>query len=403
MTKSACTDQQFIDLCQSLGSPTLVAKHLGVAVRSVYNRRTTLVGQGHKIDFWNDQRHKENAPSEVVDTSLLEDEAKRLLRKGAFSLDELSCRLGVTREAAKSLCDGLREDGYNVCMLGERYAILTAPEPRGQAFEYVSRPDNTFLFGCISDNHIGSRYERLDVANDLYDKFVEYEVDRVFNAGNWIDGEDHKNQFDLKIRGLEPQMRYLADVYPRREGIHTYAVAGEDHEGWYSRRESIDVGRFAESVMREAGRDDWHDLGFIEAKIDLVNANTGARTSLVVMHPGGGSAYAISYTPQKIVESFEGGEKPAVLLIGHYHKLSLNLIRNVWTAQIGCTEDQTVFMRKMRIDAHVGGMIMELEQDPDSGAIVSCTPRIYRYFSAAYYNGRWSKVGDVVLPKRAIK
>src|SRR5260221_97184 len=118
------------------------------------------------------------------------------------------------------------------------------------------------------------------------------------------------------------------------------------------------------------------------------------------MHPGGGSSYATSYRPQMIVESLEGGEKPAVLLIGHYHKLSVNLVRNGWTLQIGCTQDQTVFMRKKNIDAHIGGMIVELEQDPRTGAIVACKTEIIRYFNASYYNERWSNSGDVVLPKR---
>ena len=150
----------------------------------------------------------------------------------------------------------------------------------------------------------------------------------------------------------------------------------------------------------EAGRADWTDLGFLEAKVDLVNANTGERGSLVTLHPGGGSAYALSYRPQKILESMSGGEKPNVVLIGHYHKLSVNLIRNVWAIQVGCTQDQTIFMRKKNIEAHVGGVIVDLEQDPKTGAIVACTPTLIRYFDAAYYNDRWKKTGPVVAAER---
>ena len=122
---------------------------------------------------------------------------------------------------------------------------------------------------------------------------------------------------------------------------------------------------------------------------------------MLVMHPGGGSAYATSYRPQKIVESFEGGEKPAVLLLGHYHKLSVNLVRNVWALQIGCTQDQTVFMRKKNIDAHIGGMKVKLEQDPDTGAIIACETQIIRYFNKGYKNNRWSVSENAELPERA--
>jgi hypothetical protein len=122
---------------------------------------------------------------------------------------------------------------------------------------------------------------------------------------------------------------------------------------------------------------------------------------LHLMHPGGGTAYAISYTVQKICESYDGGDKPAVLLAGHYHKMSYNVIRNVHAIQTGCTQDQTPFMRKKKIPAHVGGGIVQLRQDPATGAITSCRVEFFHYFVRDYYNDRWSHSGDVVLPERA--
>jgi len=272
----------------------------------------------------------------------------------------------------------------------------------GATFEYVSRPDNTFLFGATSDNHLGSKYERLDVLNDLYDEFAKAGVDRVFNAGNWIDGEARFNKHDLNVHGMDAQCRYLAKHYPARAGLETFAVAGDDHEGWYGQREGVDIGRYAEGTMRDAGRTDWHNLGYMEAHIRLVNANTGKSSILAVVHPGGGSAYALSYAIQKIIESLDGGEKPAVGLYGHYHKLWAGNIRNVWCVQTGCTEDQTPFMRKKRLEAHVGGAIVKLIQDPETGAITGCAPDMRRYFNRGYYNGRWSHSGPVTLPKRTI-
>jgi len=169
-------------------------------------------------------------------------------------------------------------------------------------------------------------------------------------------------------------------------------VWGDDHEGWYVQREGIDVGAYAEHIMREAGHD-WINLGFMESHILLRNANSGKTQTLAVVHPGGGSAYALSYTIQKIVESYEGGEKPAVGLYGHYHKMMAANVRNVWAIQTGCQQDQTPFMRKKRLEAHVGGVLVKLRQDPRTGAIVSCLPELIRYFNREYYvgSGRWSK------------
>jgi len=535
--------------------------------------------------------------------------------------------------------------------------------------QFSSRPTGVFNLIVEEDEsyvakrcvvHNCSKYERLDVLEDYYRIYADAGITRVFNTGNWIDGEARFNKFDLKVHGMGRQLEYLANHYPVRPGITTWAVSGDDHEGWYGQREGVDIGKHSEYAMREAGRTDWRHLGFIEANVRLVNANTGKSSFLTVMHPGGGTAYAISYQPQKIVEcvplnsealtrngwakpgdlkvgdeimgydlatdqcqwtkitalnlgrglvhryfndqfdvqctpnhrwamewesragrnpnskvpvpysrrgtmcwtideskersriiqaapcpdgpglstwghqewlrrdlsikrvlsmksgerrafiegllcgegtvgetrgyrtvvfsqnrgpvldafrlacflegiattcrlrpggtlkpgvdhhcaatllnkrmrnvsslkkeilgeqdvwcpttelgtwvmrqgdlititgnSLEGGEKPAVMLLGHYHKLSSNNVRNVWVVQTGCSQDQTPFMKKKRIDAHIGALIIKMHQDPETGAITRFMPDMIRYFNKGYYgNRRWSYDGEVDLPAR---
>ncbi len=271
----------------------------------------------------------------------------------------------------------------------------------GPEIEIISRKDNTFLFGAAGDLHAGSKYCRWDVREDIYRHFIEEGAQCNFDTGNWIDGEARFNTYDLEVHGLDKQCKHLAKYHPT--GLPTYAVWGDDHEGWYVQREGINVGKYNESVMREAGHE-WTDLGFMEAHIILRNANSGKAQTLAVCHPGGGSAYALSYTIQKIVESLEGGEKPAVGLYGHYHKLIAGNTRNVWWAQTGCQQDQTPFMRKKRLEAHVGGALIKLRQDPRDGSITSMTPELIRYFNRERHTvgtGRWSKHGDIRKLRRA--
>lgn len=270
----------------------------------------------------------------------------------------------------------------------------------GGAVILRSGADNKFKFGVAGDKHIGSKYHRDDVLADLYRRFEQAGVDAVFDTGNWIDGDARFNTHDVVVRGLDNQVSLMAEIHPRIEAP-TYAVWGDDHEGWYAQREGIDVGMYAAHRMREAGHN-WYDLGFMEAHVILENSNTGERTRLFVMHPGGGSSYAYSYRPQKIVESFEGGEKPAAVFMGHYHKLEALNIRNVWVLQSGCNQDQSTFMRKKSIDAHVGGAIVTLEQDPKTGALIGFAPEMLRYFNRGYYNGRWSYTGRPNRPARVI-
>lgn len=323
------------------------------------------------------------------------------LRKGPKSLAELSkkykCKIAPIIKELKLKGMFVTKNAEGKWFIDKTHP----PKDFGHKYKYISSPENTFKFGFMGDTHLGSKYERLDVLNDLYDIFELEEVDRVFHAGNWIDGECRLNQHDLHVHGIDGQCDYLAKVYPKKDFI-TYAVTGDDHEGWWAARLGIDIGFHMETIMKEAGRMDWINTGYMESFIPLKNFNSGKQSQLLLMHPGGGSAYATSYRPQKIVESLQGGEKPGVLLIGHYHKLSFNLIRGVATIQSGCCQDQSVFMRKKGIDAHVGGGICTLKQDPATGSIYSCKVEFLQYFNKGYYNNRWGYRGLVNLPERKI-
>jgi hypothetical protein len=283
----------------------------------------------------------------------------------------------------------------------EKY-IPNASWVSGPVLELVSRKDNTFCFGAFGDLHAGSKHTRWDVRENLVRRSEDRGAQAIFDTGNWIDGDARFNKFDVVATGLEAQCELLAREHPKTK-LPIYAVAGDDHEGWIAQREGVNVGRYAEVVMRRAGHK-WADLGYMEAHVILRNANSGAYSVMTVVHPGGGSAYALSYSIQKIIESYEGGEKPAVGLYGHYHKLWSGNIRNVWAVQTGCQQDQTPFMRKKRLEAHVGGTIVSLEQDPRTGAIIGMTPELLRYFNREYYavkGNRWSHHGKIVLPKRS--
>ncbi len=335
--------------------------------------------------------------------SLAPDALLALLKRKPHTTKQICDKYGATERQVLDAVGEIQGRGYLLAQFGEEWAVTKAPPGQcGTLPEYKSRPDGTYLFGFSSDQHLGSKYERLDVLNDLYDKFAAEGVDRVFNAGNWIDGEARFNVHDLKpeAHGIDAQCAHLVEHYPQRPGIKTYSVAGDDHEGWYSQRNGLDIGQHAAAKMREAGRKDWINLGYMEAFVSLVHAKSKKSCKLLLMHPGGGSAYAHSYKPQKIVESFEGGEKPSVLLIGHYHKMSHNIIRNVFAIQTGCTQDQTPFMRKKGIDAHVGGGICKLTQDPATGALTACRVEFFKYFNEGYYNNRWSHAGEVNLVPR---
>jgi hypothetical protein len=342
---------------------------------------------------------------EIVKPDNLADKVRQALITSARTVPELIVKTGASSEQIIDAISDLMEGGVNVYRHGDRYEIIRHRQPAyvdTPALEWESDDDGMYRCGVLGDNHCSSKYERRDVLNDLYDRFERAGVRHVFHAGNWIDGEARFNKHDLHVHGVERQCKLLAETYPQREGITTYAITGDDHEGWYSQREGIDIGRYCEGVMQRAGRTDWVDMGFMEARIALIHKHSRMQAALALVHPGGGSTYALSYAAQKIIESLEGGEKPAVGFYGHYHKMWSGNIRNVWCLLTACCQDQTPFMRKNKIEAHVGGTLVTMEQDPESGAIVGFNPYMLRYFARGFYSGRWSHHGDVVQPERSI-
>lgn len=329
--------------------------------------------------------------------------------KKSFSLDELRAYLqknrdkkttlealsdyfdcGVTRiqEAVKQL----HSDGFNVVMSDDQITLSKDLQlPTKPLIVDIGELDNgkVFRFAACGDMHLGSKYERLDALRAFY-KILEKEgITTVYLTGNMIDGEARFNKYDIHTVGVDGQCKYFIDNYPQHKGITTYYITGDDHEGWYTQREGIDVGKYLERMAKDNGRGDLVYIGHMERDIHL-KASHG-KTVIRLVHPGGGTAYAISYTMQKLIESYQGGEKPHIVLAGHYHKAEYIFLRNVHVIQTACFQDQTPFMRKKKIPAHVGGWIIEFTQS-SRGTILDFRTRYIPFLNKESYSkgGKWS-------------
>jgi len=313
-----------------------------------------------------------------------------LLKKGAYSVQELASRLDRGPKQIDEAIKVLHAGGFQVHVKkanGEAIAELHRDVPMG-GVHHIDRKifrGNEFRFGFLGDTHLASRCARVDALEAMYDIYAGEGITTVFHGGNLIDGECRFNKFDLLAHGIEGQCALAAKQYPQRKGIVTKFIAGDDHEGWYVQREGVDIGRVMEDRFRAAGREDLKYIGYMEADIKLPTLDGKGQTWIRLIHPGGGSAYAISYSAQKLVESFQGGEKPAVLLIGHYHKMDFCLPREVFCVQGGCFQDQTPFMRKNKLQAHVGGWICRLVQAPD-GHVSRFSAEFVRFYDRGFYD-----------------
>ena len=270
--------------------------------------------------------------------------------------------------------------------LGLAQTIL--PPPETYAIDTLRYKRQEFAIGILADTHLGSKYERLDVLNDLFDRFAAAGAENVYVAGNWIDGSGRRfNQHDIYVHGVHAQVANFLDKWPRHLGITTHVLSGDDHEGWFVQDAFTNIGHVLEDEAVRAGRDDIRDLGYMERDVEFVAE--GGTSRMRVIHAGGGSAYATSYSVQKIAESYTGGEKPQILIAGHYHKWNYDYPREIHAIQPGCVQRQTPFMRKRRLPAHVGGALLWLTQN-ERGVFTSVKVEWMAYFDQTFYAFGWS-------------
>lgn len=232
-----------------------------------------------------------------------------------------------------------------------------------QAVSIVDRvPSNGVIkVGAMGDTHLGSKYERIDLIEELYAFYADAGVTKVFHTGNWIEGESTFNQDSIHTHGLDNQILYFVRHYPKVTGITTYYISGDDHEGWHYQK-GVNAGERLEDVARRRGRSDLVYLGYMEADIPISLEKQWSDKFIRVIHPGGGSAQAVSYTSQKIMANVEHDDLiPLVFFIGHYHKSEfLPNYRGAYLFQTGTFQEQSPFMRKKMLRADIGAWIVTL-------------------------------------------
>ena len=314
------------------------------------------------------------------------DALRKALHGGQKTVVDLADAMDCSPKKVQELLGAMAAKGGMLFEVDGRWGIkdsINLEPGRGE----IKAKAGVRRFGVIGDNHLCNKHSRLDVLNAAYDHYEREGITEVFNTGNWIDGEAKFNRTELIVRpGMDAQLEYLIENYPQRKGITTRYIAGDDHEGWYQQREGIEIGRRLQQSAEDAGRTDLKYLGYGECDVKLVVP--GGSACMRVVHPGGGSAYAISYTDQKRVESYQGGEKPQIELVGHYHKFNYGYPREVHTVQCGCTTDQSLFMRKKRLQAHVGFVVVNLDQ-ATNGTITRFSVEWFPFFDRGYYERRF--------------
>jgi hypothetical protein len=166
-------------------------------------------------------------------------------------------------------------------------------------------------FGLMGDTQINSKYTQLTYLHKYYDECARREIENVYHAGDMDDGDQMRmgHQYECYNQGADDHVDEIVRVYPERKGTTTHFIIG-NHDASITKRSGHDIGK---AIAEKRS-----DMKYLGADCAIIYLTPNC--TLELRHPWDGTAYAISYKIQKMVEAMSGGEKPNILAVGHYHK-----------------------------------------------------------------------------------
>lgn len=227
-------------------------------------------------------------------------------------------------------------------------------------------------FAVIGDTQFGSKYTQITALNEFYDICKSRGIKSVYHTGDITDGLKMRvgHEYELYAISADEIRDDVVKNYPKRDGIKTYFITG-NHDASIYKQVGYDIGA-AISALRP-------DLKYLGRDCAVINLTP--HCTLELRHPWDGTAYALSYKVQKMIEAMESDSKPNILAVGHYHKAEYLFYRNVHTLQTGCFQSQTPWERGKGISIHIGGWIVTIRVDKN-GTIKSFAPEFIPYYTS---------------------
>lgn len=299
-----------------------------------------------------------------------EDVIQRVLKeRSPFDLQEFSQQVGVTVDVVKHVIDSLKEQGYTF-EKSDSY-VLRGKNPNEQTiFDARKYLDNINLhFGLISDTHMSSVKERLDSLHAMYDRFQKEGVRLVLHVGDITDGVGvfRGHEFELKHQGQTAQINHVTANYPKREGITTAFITG-NHDLRATERGGVDPG-----VPISQARPDLIYLGQMAAEVKLAD-----NVRMDLLHPAGGTAYALSYKAQRMINNMNPKDIPDVMAHGHYHTSFYMRYRNIDFLQVPSFKDDGQFEKRLGLNSTIGGWLVDA-QIGEGGKITRFQPELHTW------------------------
>lgn len=288
------------------------------------------------------------------------------------SVEDLADHADVAPRKVREALERLGRDGYRVEQEADRVLLRRLPPPSDHVHRMLFKGERV-RFGVVSDTHLGSKKERLEELHYAYNVFRDEGIDTVYHGGDLVCGygifPGQANEVNLHT--YEDQVEYAVENYPRVAGISTFMIAGNhDIEGVFGRVGANPVVAFCNQ------REDVTYAGDYRTTYELEQG-----TRIYNLHPKGGMGYAADYKIRKLAEGFEGGTKPHVMLVAHFHRRGAFEARGIQCVMTGCFEGGGSFGHRLGMsDPAVGFHIVDMTV-ADDGSVVRFNAEWWRFWA----------------------
>lgn len=245
--------------------------------------------------------------------------------------------------------------------------ILSEVKRPHVVLDNISFSGKKFKIGVIGDTHFGSIYTEPDKTIAAFREFEKQGCTMILHTGDVTEGMSNRPDhiFQCSHIGYHAQREHAIDVLSKTK-LPIYAIDG-NHDRWFAK---INGALIVKDICDRLPH--CHFIGHDEGDLDI----GGVKVRL--WHGEDSSSYAVSYRIQKLVESFTGGDKPAVLFCGHTHKQGYFFDRNIHCVSTGALQSQSKWMRSKRLASHVGFHIVEMVTD--NKEVKSFSVKFYPYY-----------------------
>ena len=257
----------------------------------------------------------------------------------------------------------MKQDGELIDYVNGELVRLKTPPEINDIYQVEASSSHIPLL-LISDTHLCSKYDRLDILRYLYAKADERGVKHILHSGDFTDGRSNRPEhiYELREPSYEGQVDYCVEKYPTFNG-KTYVISGNHDDWWYKSTGS-------EIVKAIANRRD--DIVYLGS--DVADMKIG-KLKVRLFHGKGGNAYAKSYKVQKYLDSIPLEERPHILQAGHIHQSFYMKQDDTHCFQTACLEDLTPFARSMGLANDKSVWWVDVEMN-DRGQIQNITQEL---------------------------